>query len=371
MESVVFFSDNLEKKPIIKVSQDFEFNNIKLKTGIIEEEDIMLENNNNNSNKVLVKKLAFSCNYRDKSLLSYISNKIFDGKSNGELYYSHIGSEFVGEIIAKGKRVCGLEIGDWVIPNIAYPSFDKSYIPGLPTNGASKRMEIFSENKLLKVPKTYPIEVLAAFPIAGFTAYSMIRKVIEPHMNVLVTAARSSTSLAVISALSELPVNIYAMTTDYTCINILKQMGVKDVIIVDLKKEMLDKEVIKKIFEIGCFDAVIDPFFDIYFSRIIGFLKMNSKYITCGLFNQFSDTSHTSLREIKMRDIFIHLMKNNISLIGNCIGEVQDGNTALKNLEIGKFTVKIDHVYHYGEEKAFFNRSFTDSTKLGKVVYKY
>jgi NADPH:quinone reductase-like Zn-dependent oxidoreductase len=96
---------------------------------------------------------------------------------------------------------------------------------------------IFEQNKKsylkLQVSCHFNIsdEVLAAFPITGFTSYSMIRKVMKPNAKVLVTASRSNTSLGVINALKNLPIEVYAMTSNEKYIDNFKSIGVKDVLI--------------------------------------------------------------------------------------------------------------------------------------------
>jgi NADPH:quinone reductase-like Zn-dependent oxidoreductase len=370
MESVVIFSEKSMPKRRVKTSGEFILDGVKMRTGIIEEEDTILKSSDNFKNSVLVKKTAFSCNYRDKPFLFYIDKKIKEGGPNGDRYFSHVGSEFVGEIVDVGKNVKKLKIGDKVIPNISYPSYNEDYKSGLPTNGASKRMEIFNQNKLLKVPKEIPDEILAGFPVSAFTAYSMIRKVIKPRAKVLVTAAKSNTSLAVIKALNKKSVKVYAMTSSYGFKDKIMSMGVEDVFIVNSNLDFSDNDQIKKILNFGGFDAVIDPFFDIYFSKVIAFLAMGSKYITCGLCNQFIEEK-VKTKDIDSRSFFINLMINNISIIGNCIGTLEDGLEAINDYINDDFDIVLDSIYGKGEENLFFERTFNFKERFGKVVYKY
>ena len=370
MESVVFFSEKSMPKDIVKTSGEFILDGIRIRTGVIEEEDVRLKASNASENSVLVKKTAFSCNYRDKPFVFFIDKKIKEGELNGNKYFSHIGSEFVGEIVDVGKNVKKLKIGDKVIPNISYPSYRPDYKSGLPSNGASKRLEIFNQNKLLKVPKEIPDEILAAFPVSAFTAYSMIRKVIKPGAKVLVTAAKSNTSLAVINALNKKPVKVYAMTSNYDFKDNIMSMGVEDVFVVSPDSGFLDNNQIKKILNFGAFDAVIDPFYDIYFSKVMGLLAMDSKYITCGLCNQFIEEK-VKTKDVNFRNFFINLMINNISVIGNCIGVLEDGLEAINDYINNDFDIVIDSIYSRGEENLFFERTFNFKERFGKVVYKY
>jgi NADPH:quinone reductase-like Zn-dependent oxidoreductase len=187
----------------IIVNGSFQLENTEITVGLVEEADLKLSDSVDPDNRVLVKKRAFSCNYRDKSLIFKYNKEIEDAAKAGNYLFSYIGSEFVGEIIDVGKNVEDFQIGDRVIPNISYP-YDNEYRyykPGLPSNHASRRIDDFYPSKLLKIPDEISDEAAAVLPIAGFTSYSMIRKVVKPKAKILVTAAKSNTSLAVISAL--------------------------------------------------------------------------------------------------------------------------------------------------------------------------
>jgi len=65
-----------------------------------------------NDTKVLVKVRAFSCNYRDQSL-------VFAAACRAEAAYYVIGSEFSGEVISVGAGVRELKPGDRIISNAA------------------------------------------------------------------------------------------------------------------------------------------------------------------------------------------------------------------------------------------------------------
>src|SRR5690606_30818674 len=120
----------------------------------------------------------------------------------------------------------------------------------------------------------------------------------------------------------------------------------------------------------GGFNAIIDPYFDIYFPKVMGLLAMNSKYITCGLCNQFIEDKIKS-SEVDFKNLFINLMINNISIIGNCIGEMEDGLQALEDYISGDFNIIIDSVYGKGKENLFFDRTYNFKEKFGKVIFKY
>jgi hypothetical protein len=105
MKSVAIFGEAISKKEIVHTCNKFVIDDIRLMAGIIEEEDIVLEEGKEFNNSILVKKIAFSCNFRDRPLITFVNQKVIEGQSNGDLFYSHFGSEFVGEIIQIGQDV--------------------------------------------------------------------------------------------------------------------------------------------------------------------------------------------------------------------------------------------------------------------------
>jgi NADPH:quinone reductase-like Zn-dependent oxidoreductase len=361
----------------ITVNGSFQLENTEINVGLVEEVDLKLSDSADPDNRVLVKKRAFSCNYRDKSLIFKYNKDIEDEARKGNYMFSYIGSEFVGEIIEIGKNVKEFQIGDRVIPNISYPydSEFKLYKPGLPSNHASRRIDDFYPSKLIKIPDEISDEAAAVLPIAGFTSYSMIRKVVKPKAKILVTAAKSNTSLAVISALQNYDVEVYAMTSSLKYSDILKNMGVKEILLVDLNlNSFLSDPIFNKIMkEIRAFDAVIDPFFDVYLPRVTELMNFDAKYVTCGFYDQYSPFTKVPFiyRGDSFTKLYMNAMSRNISIIGNCIGLREDGLKAINDYKDGKFNIIIDNIFSEGQEVDFFDLTYNFKDRLGKVVYKY
>ena len=139
------------------------------------------------------------------------------------------GSDFVAEVLTVGSKVDGLQPGDRVINNNQYPdSGVAGLLPGVPTNHSSKELQVFHQAKLLKIPDSISDEMAAGFSIGAQTAYSMLRKLdVRPGENILVTAAKSKTSLFVINALKHRGVNVYATSTSRKFEEKLLAMGDK------------------------------------------------------------------------------------------------------------------------------------------------
>jgi len=326
-----------------------------------------------NKFNVLVKKRAFSCNYRDKNLILKTAVHVPE-----ERFYT-VGSDFVGEVVALGTEVTEFQVGDRVIGNNSYPdSGVVGLLPGVPTNNASKEYQSFHQAKLLKIPPEISDECAAAFSIGGQTTYSMIRKLdIEPGANVLVTAAKSNTSLFVINALKQHNVNLYATSTSRHFEQELKEMGVKQLIQVNPDDDdwLTSPDILHIYQETGGFNYIIDPFFDLHIGKVISLFVpgFGGKYITCGLYEQYSQLTGNEFQYhgLQFSQILATMVVNNIYLIGNCLGTTKDLQQAIQDCAIGHFPVVVDSVFTGNQVKDFFQRTYNAKERFGKVIYRY
>lgn len=341
--------------------------------GLIHTGDITFDPNApENALKVLIRKRAFSCNYRDKAFILKMAVK-----APSDRFFT-LGSEFVAEVVAVGQDVTQLQIGDRVIGNCCYPEPAAPELrPGIPTNSGSKEYQVFHQAQLLKIPPEMPDEVAAAFSIGGQTTYSMIRKLdLKPGANVLVTAAKSNTSLFAINALKHLDVNIYATSTSLRFEPQLKDLGVKQLIQIDpTVSNWFNFDAIREIYKkTGGFDGIIDPFFDLHIGKVIPLLIPNrGKYITCGLYDQYSHITERPFEYHGMvgGELFTYVMMHNLQIIGNCLGTTEDLQRALRDYATGRLRVVIDSVFTGTQVKEFFERTYHDPDRFGKVIYRY
>ena len=82
------------------------------------------------------------------------------------------------------------------------------------------------------------------------------------------------------------------------------------------------------------YDAIFDPFFDLYMPNSIRHLNMNGKYITCGYKNQHqSFREDTDIVDGILNNTILTAMINNITIIGNCIGLTSDLSEAINSFE--------------------------------------
>ncbi|MBI4511132.1 MAG: zinc-binding alcohol dehydrogenase family protein [Deltaproteobacteria bacterium] len=356
----------------LDIYQVVELDGVPVTCGLIHSRDTHFDRNDpKNRRNVLVRVKAFSCNYRDKSLIHQVARA---GRDGG---FYVVGSDFVAEVLEVGDDVTSLRPGDRVIGNGAYPDSGVAGVPGgVPTNHASKELQVFHEAKLIQIPPSIPDPEAAALGIGAQTAYAMVRRLDLPRgANVLVTAAKSNTSLYAIGLLARLGINVYATSTSRRFEDCLIEMGLKELIVVDRGARPLGppSRIRELVQETGGFDGVIDPFFDLHLERVIGLIRIGGRYITCGWYDQHHEILGwpSLLRQFNGAHVLATAMIRNIQLIGNCGGTTRDLEAAIEDHASGHLRVAVDSVHEGGDVGAFFHRTFNASDRLGKVIYRH
>nr|WP_238410014.1 zinc-binding alcohol dehydrogenase family protein [Staphylococcus pseudintermedius] len=343
----------------------------KIKCGIIDiPKPTFNECEKENDHFVLVKVLAFSCNYRDKAIILKSALKMQGALNFQAAPFAFFGSDFVATVVAKGKLVGNFEIGQRVIPNCAYP---ESPFPGVAagvvTNEASKGWLRIHKSKLIAIPDNMDDAIAASFSIGGQTSTSMVRKVdLKKGERVLVLNGRSNTSMFIINNLLEKNVDTTVLTTSSWSKDEISLISPAK--LVKVEKSFLkwkDHE------DLGTFDVVFDPFFDLHLEKAVNSLKTYGRYITCGYKNQHNkfmeDTDKFNNNNLK--SIILKVMINNMSIIGNCIGTSEDLEKALANYNPSRFIVPIDGCYSVEEGDKFVARTYNNRGRLGKAVLAY
>ncbi|NTE01505.1 hypothetical protein G6M26_26945 [Agrobacterium tumefaciens] len=81
--------------------------------------------------------------------------------------------------------------------------------------------------------------------------------------------------------------------------------------------------------------------------------------------------SHIIYSNEELIRIFSTLIQRNVQLLGNCLGSKEDLIYALVMFVRGEMPITIDSAYQGSQVQDFFNRTFNESNKFGKVVYIY
>ena len=342
---------------------------VSIRCAIIETAEPVFDRNDPaNRRNALIRVRAFSLNYRDKNRI-FVTNRY--GSDTG---FYVVGSEFVAEVLETGPDVTRVAPGDRVIGDCAYPFSGASDVPpGVPTNHASREVQILHELKLAKIPDAMSDPVAAAFTIGAQTTYSMIRRLeIFESANVLITAAKSNTSLFAINALRGRKVNVYATSGSNRFEHELKEMGVTELVVIDHSTPLAGHAALAAAMDHGGIHFVIDPFWDLHFSRAVEVMTIGGKYISCGVYDQYLSVIDKPplVRQSTGRE-FLFIMMRNLHVLGNCIGLCSDLSQAIYDYQSGKLDVVVDSVYSQGQEAAFLDRTYNAKDRFGKVVYRY
>lgn len=360
METVIISTPKI--KEIISQGnlESFELDGEKVNIGLFDIPDTNFDNYFN-PRSVLVRVNAFSCNFRDRSLMHSFNETC---KNYTKIIYSPIGSEFAGVVEKVGADVKALKVGDRVMANNSYPFKASGKFGGVLTNFASQRLHMFNEDELIRVPDIMSDEEAAAFSLSAQTAYSMVRKAnIQKGDTVFVTSLSSNTSLAIIEALKKYDVNIYATSTQEKVLGKFKnKMGINIVFNLHTMQKELSK--------FPQIDVVFDPFVDINMNRLSSFLNYGARYVFCGFYQQSNKFNCTSCSNMNILNLYSLCIKKNVSVIGNCLGVSEDLNSAINDYCAGIYHVHIDSIFSGKNIINFFTRTFKEK-HIGKVIYKY
>lgn len=318
------------------------------------------ENKTEYKDFVLVKKEGFSLNYRDLGIIQGAWQKLKIQNKDG---HYPIGSDFSGIILKVGSNVKDLKIGDRVIGDCTYPFVENGIAPGIPTNHASKELEVLHYKKLIKIPDTILPAEASSMSIGTQTTMSMIEKAqIEENTNVLVTSITSNTSLFLLNFLKLKKCNVYALSFSGN------------------KQDFIRKEFpfIKEIFNFNktnipknlLFDVIFDPFSDTYIDKLVYHLNFNAKYITCGVFNQSIDKFRSENATKNISEIMINLLSKNASIIGNCLGSEKNLIDGINSITHSELKTPVGEIFNDDEFKNFIDSSF-GANKFGKTVMLY
>jgi len=202
----------------------------------------------------------------------------------------------------------------------------------------------------------------------------MIRKAeITSEQKVLIASGTSNTSMFLISLLNK-KCQLYVLTSSQKSAEEFRKIGIHNVSVIDhsWSSESCRAKITSDFGKLT-YDVIFDPFIDSNLNKLIHLTAMNGKYITCGIFNQSlpSDRMVGIYSNEELIRIFSTLIQRNVQLLGNCLGSKEDLIYALSMFVKGEMPITIDSVYQGSQVQDFFNRTFNESNRFGKVVYIY
>lgn len=366
MNCLVAINPNRKESIDYKYLGTVEFGPVQVILGAIElEQPVFDSEDSNNREYVLLRVKAFSCNYRDKSLL--LAN--YDRIKTTDRLFVPFGSEFSAEIVAIGADVSDFQVGDRVMSDCSFPNSGvKGLLPGVATNFASLGWQRIHRKKLIKVPKTLSDMEAACFSLGSQTAAGMIRRsgILINRGSPLVFSARSATSLFIIQQLIAYGFKPFCLSTSHWSEAEMQRIYPANV------EEMNNSNIFNdtNIYKIT---HVFDPFFDMNIGHAVNYLQTGGTYVTCGLRDQHPllSTGTPNSAETIVRGALTQGISKNVSILGNCLGTKEDLENAIALHNKTGIAPIIDHEYKLNQSVDFVQRSFFDSSRFGKGVLIY
>lgn len=323
---------------------------------------------------------ALTCNYRDKAIvLSEIERLAAAEIEDHQVTF--LGSEFCGTVVDVGVQVTRVKEGDRVIPNAQFPDAPaEGIIPGIATNHASVGWLILHESKLVPIPDNISTSTAAGLSIGCQTAHSMIRRArINANDRVLVTSARSVTSLFVISMLNATGAQVWATSTSPWTDKEKATLpdNVTLVPVVKGDEHFPNEKVARDLVAAGGATVVFDPFFDLHLASVVALMAQHGRYLSCGRVRQHpalaQEINKTDAAQALNADyIFNMMVMKNLSLIGNCLGSEEDLLDALDMVSDGHIIPPpVDSVFGPTDGHRFLKCSFSNPKRLGNAVLDY
>lgn len=315
-------------------------------------------------NKVLIKVLGFSCNFRERTIALTLVNK---GLKNS---FTALGSEFIGKVIDVGTDVTKVAVHDRVMGDNDIET--RRISPGIPSSSSSKEYLVLHEDVLFKVPTIMTNEEASCFSLQAQTVYGILRKLrVKSGETLLLTAGTSTVTVFALTALSKYKdIQVVVLTKSVnTMKERLRELGAHHVLGMNFKEGNKLNEISDRLKGFSC---IVDPFFDIYFPFTFQLLRYGGRYITCGFSRQYSGDKLNPLHsELQTNGdaILRSLFKYNRTIYGHNLGNRQDLHNACNDYATSEFRPKIDSIHEIESLQLYVEKSFGISKKLGKVAF--
>jgi NADPH:quinone reductase-like Zn-dependent oxidoreductase len=318
-----------------------------------------------NREHALLRVRAFSLNYRDTALAMGHHPPGTHDRTRG------FGSDFVADVVAIGRHVEGLEVGDRVIPSMNWPPEPENQVSaGVVTNHASRELQRVHASCLVRVPLTMSTTVAACFSVGAQTAYGMLRRAqVMSSSTILVTAATAATSLFAIGAAHGRGARVYALSGRDRPEEVTARLGADRCFDAGSAEQLQELSALAR--DLRGFDAVLDPFCDSYLLTAVKLLGFGGHYVTCrlagGAGQELRGRSESSDPWLRM---MMSAVAKNVTIHGQCLGTRTDLEDAILDWQAGRLDVVIDSCHAGREISTFIQRTFSPN-RIGKVAYLF
>ena len=115
---------------------------------------------------------------------------------------------------------------------------------------------------------------------------------------------------------------------------------------------------------------IFDPFADLNLLSSLELLAPFGRYVTCGFVEQYFRKSKSQISDYPhIQEVIAPIIAKNISVIGNCLGAVDDLTQGLRLL--GRSFVPFDRAFSYVDIEGFIDACFVSRPGLGHVSFFY
>jgi NADPH:quinone reductase-like Zn-dependent oxidoreductase len=315
--------------------------------------------------EVLIKFHACSLNYRDL----IISKGQYPLPLRPEVVPA---SDGAGEVVALGKDVTNLKIGDRVSPN-----FNQDHIGGQLTkeavftglggalDGCLRQYGVFRALSCVKIPSSLSYEEAATLPCAALTAwnalYGVSDKALRPGQTVLVQGTGGVSLFGAQLALAAGAKVIFTSSSNAKIAVVKKHLGQKNVWAINYSetpewgkkaKELTGGQGVDHILEVGGAKTLKESFEALAFGgsiNLIGFLSGGSS------------------SSMNATDICMGTLVNNAYIRGVLIGSVEQFNAMNAAIEAHQIKPIVDKVFEFEDLKSAYEYQWSQQ-HVGKVV---
>lgn len=306
--------------------------------------------------EVLVQVERFSLNFRDRAVAVNTTREL---NRRGKAQWWPFGSEFQGRVVLTGRDVASLHVGQEVMGRNDFVA-DGSGPQGVSTNTASRRFLKFPEHRVVALPQGMPAVEASAFSLAAQTGASLVRRTgLEKGGRLLITGGNSHTSrFAIQIALAR------GLSVTVTSRGGNRWEHLSDQV------EWISMSELEMAAERGSamrFDAVIDPFIDVYAPVAMPFLREYSPYVTCGFAGQVPGGGEAPT----LAGVLIPAMLRNARIDVNAIGMAYDLENAIDLWRMGVLQIPPIEEFSSCSVGGFLDSAFGLADSSGRPVFAY
>lgn len=306
--------------------------------------------------EVLVEVSTFAVNYRDRALTW---DKAYRLKDADSARWAGFGSEFCGKVVAVGADEWNDLMGVRVIGcNDFDPDGDSPQ--GVATNDASRALLKLKARKVVATPSSLSDAEACTFGLAAQTAASMVRRgQVGEGSRVLVTGGNSHTSRFIAQIAAHVGGEVTVISRGEN-----RWPHLESVATWVTMEQLLEQPPS----ESNRFDAILDPFIDVYAGLTMPYIKQSGVYVTCGFANQIpSEEGDQSL----LRDVMLPAMVRCARIEVNAIGKAHDFDLAVAALEEGTLKCPAPVEFSESDAEEFVLASFGKIKAPGRPVLHY